>query len=84
MAWRSSVNIAQYLRDDDTSLPERADKISKEFAAAGFYRTYAGGDLLNHVDELKEQAETGDPDYFDVPLSRIYDWCDEHRVWCGL
>jgi hypothetical protein len=69
--------------DDDTSLTERAESIDREFEKAGLYFGILGSQLRSFVEELKEQAETEDPDYFDVPLAKIYDWCDVQYVWCG-
>lgn len=81
--WTKTVDISQHLKDNDTPLEVRANRIDTEFTRAGLYGEPHGLSLMGYVEELKEQAETGDPDYFDVPLSRIYDWCDANNVWCG-
>jgi hypothetical protein len=67
--------------DAPHTLEERADVVDKHLREAGLYRTYAGGELMTHVDDLKTYAKTGDRDVFDVALHRIYDWCDDQRVW---
>ena len=83
MTWRYSINVKQYLRQEDPVSLVAANVQRELQRLPGTLRaqSWAFDDIITGFEEAGEE---NDVELFDNALADLYDWADEHRVWLGL
>ena len=82
--WRHKINIKQYFADidagpdgDDQLLPtDIRNKVAFELSKVG--------GLYEFRNELLDTSQVETAGDFNEWLERLYDYCDENRIWLGL
>lgn len=78
MNWKHTIDIKQYIGDDERTLAERVTGIKEEFEKLPLDVPWDISDALD------EAQTTDDVETFDDALEMIYDWADENSVWLGV
>lgn len=82
-SWKYKVNIRHYLEPVEDDDPQKLKKLKE--AALGISqeikRLVIWPSAEKILVDLSKAADTGMVLWFDASLDKLWDWCDENRVW---
>lgn len=78
MRWKYRLNIRQYLTEDESreSMLRAAAGIGKEVSLLPVWPKAA-----SIMSELSEAADRGSLTWFNAVLDKLWDFCDEEKIW---
>lgn len=83
--WQHTVDIKDILREyeETEDLQTVGKKVIEKLKASGLFGEESDRyDLV--IYELEDAVEVNEVDDFDYALARLYEECDDRRIWLGI